>query len=108
MTRRSSGLNATQLLLLQIKAEKLPQPELEYRFHPKRRWRWDLCWRKWKIAVEIHGGIYSRGRHVRSTGFTNDREKINAGIELGWRTFEYTPEQVESGQAIKQLVRVLA
>lgn len=106
-------LNATQLLLLHIKAAGLPQPELEYRFAPPRRWRFDLAWhdvgelRNRVVAVEIDGGTFSGGRHVRGLGYAKDCEKLNAAMERGWWIFRYTPQMVESGEAISQLKRVL-
>ena len=84
----------------------LPEPIRESRFHPERKWRMDFLWPDEKIAVEIHGGVHSQGRHTRGTGFTNDRDKMNAATELGYRVFEYTTVQVKSGAAIQQIVRV--
>lgn len=94
-------------LAIHIRARMLPAPAHEHRFHPKRMWRFDVCWPEYKLAVEIHGGVYSQGRHTRGTGFTKDREKINAAVELGWRVLEYSTQQVESGEAIKQIERIL-
>ena len=31
-------------------------PKEEYRFHPKRRWRFDMAILEHKIAIEIEGG----------------------------------------------------
>lgn len=100
-------MNATALLVLHLQAKRLPAAQFEYRFAPPRRWRWDLCWPDQKLAVEIHGGVHRGGRHTRGVGFTRDREKINAGIELGWRCLEYVTSDVESGAAIRQLERML-
>lgn len=105
-------LNATQLLLLHIKAAGLPRPELEYRFAPPRRWRFDLAWPEpetvYSVAVEIDGAVWTQGRHTRGSGYVKDMEKLNAAAELGWRVFRYTPQMVSDGTAIKQLKRVLA
>lgn len=106
---------ATATLLLHIKAEGLPKPELEYKFHPSRKWRFDLAWPKEDegmcppelVAIEIDGGVWVQGRHTRGSGFVKDLEKLNAAAELGWRVFRYTPQMVESGEAIRQLKRVL-
>lgn len=95
------------LLAIQLRAKKLAKPEHEFRFDSKRRWRLDLAWPDLLIAVEVHGGVYSRGRHTRGKGFTNDREKINAATEAGFSVYEFTTEHVESGAAIRQLERVL-
>jgi hypothetical protein len=95
------------LFIIQLRAFNLPKPENEYRFNMKRRWRLDLAWPAQKIGVEIHGGVFRFGRHTRGAGFTADREKTNAATEAGWRVFEYTTSQVESGAAVRQIARVL-
>lgn len=105
---------ATATLLLHIRAEGLPKPELEYKFHPDRKWRFDLAWPGYRsptiltmVSVEIDGAVWTQGRHTRGSGFVKDMEKLNAAAELGWRVFRYSPQMIESGEAIRQLKRVL-
>src|SRR5512136_157172 len=81
----------------------LPVPAREYRFHPERRWRFDFAWPVYKVAAEVDGGIYSRGRHVRGSGFERDAEKRNAAVLAGWRVFHFTPRMVKSGQAVQAI-----
>lgn len=61
----------------------------EYRFHPTRRWRFDFAYWPAKVAIEIEGGVYSRGRHTRGSGFVADCEKYNAAAELGWTVLRF-------------------
>ncbi|PNO51503.1 PDDEXK family nuclease [Aeromonas hydrophila] len=75
-----------------------PDPSTELVFHPKRRWRLDFAWPARMIAVEIHGGIHSGGRHTRGRGFVEDRAKMNEAALLGWTVIEATPEHIKSGQ----------
>lgn len=75
-----------------------PDPATELVFHPKRRWRLDFAWPARMIAVEIHGGIHSGGRHTRGKGFVEDRAKMNEAALLGWTVIEATPEHIQSGQ----------
>ena len=75
-----------------------PAPAVELVFHPKRRWRLDFAWPTRMIAVEIHGGIHSGGRHTRGRGFVEDRTKMNEAALLGWTVIEATPEHIKSGQ----------
>lgn len=75
-----------------------PDPITELVFHPKRRWRLDFAWPTRMIAVEIHGGIHSGGRHTRGKGFVEDRAKMNEAALLGWTVIEATPEHIQSGQ----------
>ena len=47
--------------------EKIKGWVREYRFHPDRKWRSDFCWpaEDVRLFVEIEGGIWTDGRHVR-------------------------------------------
>lgn len=94
-------------LLFQIKANKLPEPVAEHRFHATRRWRFDLCWPDRLLAVEVDGGAHIRGRHVRPLGYRKDCEKLNAAHEAGWRVLRYVPEQIKSGEAVNQITRII-
>ena len=72
----------------------LPAAETEHAFHPTRRWRFDFAWPDKMVAVECEGGVYSRGRHTRGSGFTADCEKYSAAAMLGWRVLRFTTEQL--------------
>jgi very-short-patch-repair endonuclease len=100
-----SGLEETLLLL--IKAEGLPEPEREWRFHPTRKWRLDFAYPDKKIGIEVQGGIYVRGAHSRGTGLERDYEKLNAAQMLGWNVFQFSRKMIESGEAIDIIKRVL-
>lgn len=73
----------------------LPRYEKEIYFHPSRKWRMDYGWPELKIAVEIHGGHHSQGRHTRGTGFANDREKMNEAQLLDWIVIEATSDNLK-------------
>jgi len=81
----------------------LPQPKRERRFHPIRRWRFDFSWPEQMLAVEVEGGIYSGGRHVRGKGYEQDCQKYNDACLLGWRVLRFTAGMIESGEAIDYL-----
>ena len=82
------------------KDKKLVLPVRDFQFMAKRNWKLDFAWpwlrtaggERLQLAVEIHGGTQSRkqGRHNRADGMHNDREKVNAATELGWRVLEFT------------------
>jgi very-short-patch-repair endonuclease len=75
----------------------------EFRFQPGRKWRFDLaCW-PIKLAIELHGGTWSGGRHTRGAGFQRDREKMNAAQVLGWSVLEFTTDDVLQGRAEKTI-----
>lgn len=90
----------------QLKAMKISPLEKEYKFHPKRKWRFDRADTERKIAIEFEGGVYSGGRHTRGKGFEGDCEKYNAATAMGWRVFRYTRKMLESGQALNDYVGV--
>jgi len=85
----------------------LPRPELEYKFHPTRKWRFDYAWPDKKIAVEIEGGVWTRGRHTRGSGFVEDMEKYNMAGKLGWRIFRFVPSELRNGIAQEFMKGVL-
>lgn len=91
------------LLEWHCKAMNLPAPVPEYRFHTTRRWRLDYAFPDWKLAVEIEGGLYSRGRHVSIKGFKGDISKYNSLAILGWRLLRFLPEQVTKGEAVRTI-----
>lgn len=81
----------------------LPQPESEHRFHGTRRWRFDYAWPEFLVALEVEGGVWTRGRHNRAAGFLKDIEKYNAAAQLGWLVVRCTPKDLAT-QATVQLV----
>ena len=88
---------------MHCKAMNLPAPVLEYKFHPKRRWKIDAAWPGFRLAVEIEGGLYGRGRHVSIKGYKGDLDKYNALALMGWRLLRFLPEQVKSGLAVRTI-----
>lgn len=90
-------------LLFQMKAVGLPEPESEYRFHPKRKWRFDFAYSDDMIAIEVEGGVWSRGRHTRGSGFIKDCEKYNAAALLGWTVLRFPGDMINSGEAVKTI-----
>lgn len=81
--------------------------ETEFRFAPPRKWRFDYCIPKYKVAIEIEGGAFTQGRHTRGKGFVGDIEKYNTACELGWILLRYTPEQRLKLKTIEQIRSVI-
>lgn len=88
------------------KAFGLPVPEKEFRFAPPRKWRFDFAWPAQKVAAEVEGGIWVRGRHTRGKGFLNDMEKYNEAGRLGWRVFRFSVQQYEAWELHRFIARV--
>jgi very-short-patch-repair endonuclease len=90
-----------------MKAIDLPEPEREYRFHPVRRWRFDFAWPELKVAAEVEGGVYVKGRHNRGSGFVKDCEKYAEALLLGWKVIRIPSPWVNSGQALDYVERLV-
>lgn len=100
------GVENEGTFLAQKLAEQLDgmeAPTFEWRFHPTRRWRFDLAWPRRLVAAEIHGAVFQQGRHTRGAGFAKDREKMNTAQLYGWSVFEFTPTEVRNGNAARTL-----
>jgi hypothetical protein len=59
------------------------------------------------IAVEIEGGLFTAGRHVRGAAVEKDFEKYNAAAKLGWRVLRYSTKMVTDGTAINDVLEML-
>ena len=93
-------------MLAQIQDAHFPEPVREHRFYPGRKWQFDFAWVEQKLAVEVEGGEWVRGRHTRGAGYTRDCEKYNAAVLEGWRVLRFTGGMVENGSALNTLRRV--
>ena len=71
----------------------------EYRFHPKRKWRFDFALPGRKVAIEIEGLTASGGRHQSIKGFSNDCEKYNRAAIMGWTVLRFTQKHLRDGSA---------
>lgn len=88
---------------LQLKAVGLSDGwQCEYQFDKARKWRFDFALIKddKKLAIEVEGGTYTSGRHVRGTGYAKDCEKYNTASAQGWTLFRFTSDMIKSGKAI--------
>lgn len=90
----------------QVRTARLPAPIREWHFHETRQWRFDFGWPTRCIAVELEGGTWNVGRHVRGKGFENDCEKYAEALIAGWRVLRVTTAMVEDGRAIALLRRL--
>jgi hypothetical protein len=90
-----------------ITAAGLPAPVLEHRFAPPRRWRFDLAWPDRMIALEVEGGVWTGGRHVRGKGFERDAEKYNAAQLRGWVVLRCTSAMIKDGRGLALLEQAL-
>lgn len=73
-------------------------PFREWKFCSDRRWRFDYAFLATNVAIEIEGGMWIRGRHVRPLGYEKDMEKYNRAAELGWLVLRYPVGRIDWDQ----------
>jgi hypothetical protein len=76
----------------------------EYKFHPKRKWRFDYLLEPdtdefGDVAIEIEGGIWTQGRHTRGAGFQADMEKYREAAAMTFKVFRFSVKEVLDGTA---------
>ena len=86
-------------------------PIKEYKFHPVRKWRIDYFFETpaKKLAVEIEGGVWVKGRHTRGSGFVKDMEKYNELTRSGIFLLRFQPadkRKLETFKIIKEVLGV--
>lgn len=96
--------NLEQATAFLIKLLRFEEPEREFRFDDKRKWRFDFAWPKRKVALEVEGGVWSGGRHVRPAGFAKDVEKYNAATTQGWRVIRVTAKMLQKVDTLGKLL----
>lgn len=84
-----------------------PLPRREVRICEVRKWSLDLAWPQKMICLEIEGGQWTGGRHVRPLGFQNDAEKYNAAVYKGWKLFRFTAGMINEKRYYLPLLRTL-
>jgi very-short-patch-repair endonuclease len=93
-------------ILLPIHMAELGLPLVtEWRFDEKRLWRFDFSNIPKKLALEIEGGIWTGGAHVRGEHFQSDLHKYSTATALGWTVFRFSTEDVLTGKA-KEFVKM--
>lgn len=76
----------------------------EYQFCSGRKWRFDFAIIPLRIAVEVEGGTWINGRHIRPQTYLRDIEKYNNAAALGWLLLRTTPQDLYSPQLL-ELIR---
>lgn len=85
-----------------------PKWELEYKFHPKRRWKFDYAIPSIRLAVEYEGGAFvANGGHTGGKDYSDDCEKYSEAAILGWRVIRVTAPMIRSGLAIELIEKGL-
>ena len=58
-----------------------------------------------KVAIEINGGTFKRGRHSRGVGQARDAEKLNEAQRLGWIVLQFGTEKLASHRKTREVIR---
>lgn len=108
--RQGGDKGRKQAIVSYCRLKGYPIPIPEHKFHmpgiifdKQRLWRLDLFWESAKLGLEIHGGVFVKGRHVRGVGMTKDCEKFSVLAIQGCRLLQVTTGQVDSGFVFKLL-----
>lgn len=81
----------------------------EYYFAKPRRYRFDFANTELKIAIELEGGTWSKGksRHTTGKGFQEDCRKYNLAGSLGWTVYRGDATMVKNGELVNFIEKVL-
>jgi hypothetical protein len=85
-----------------------PEPQPEFRFHSERKWRFDFAWPTMMVALEIEGGIWNRGGHVRGKIYQDNCVKYSEAAIAGWCVVRMTWEMINAGAVWDFLERAFA
>jgi very-short-patch-repair endonuclease len=73
------------------------KPQMEYQFHPSRKWRFDYALPGVKLAIEFEGGVFIGGGHTRGVIYGQNCEKYNSAAMMGWRVLRFTAPMIRAG-----------
>ena len=76
-----------------------PELKREYKFHPRRRWKFDFVDLASRVAIEVEGGTWAGGRHTTGRGYSADCQKYNQATLLGWVVFRFTSDMLRDDPA---------
>ena len=81
----------------------------EYKFHEKRRWKFDAALPAIKVAVEYEGLPLQveKSRHTTIAGFAGDCEKYSEAAILGWCVIRVNALSIDSGLALDLIRRAV-
>jgi very-short-patch-repair endonuclease len=103
----SAGVNHAAILLEIHMKELGIDFTPEFRFALPRQWRFDYLIGDIdeRTAVEIEGGIFSQGRHVRGAGYEKDLEKYREAAARGYKVYRFSTGEVLKGVAREFLAK---
>ena len=92
-------------LALQLRAARI-KFEREVRFAPPRRFRLDFVLPH-RLAIEVQGGVWTRGAHSRGAGQAIDAEKGYLALLNGYRILYLTTDHIKSGVGLRWIEELM-
>lgn len=105
--RKATQTRKTDIFTALVESDLGERCEMEYKFHPTRKWRFDYAIPGLRVAVEIDGGVWTYGRHNRASGYINDMAKFNEAAAMGWTVLKFTPDEKFTAAALDTIRRAL-
>lgn len=108
MKKTKNNFKLTDVLKMALFHAHGLYPEYEVQFAPPRKWRFDYCFQTQKLAIEVQGGLFVQGRHVRGAALLKEHEKLNEAAIRGYRIIYCQPKDFETGAVFELVKRALA
>ena len=83
--------------LQQCRDARLPEPEHQREICGRCV---DFAWPEHRVCVEVQGGSWSNGAHVRGKGYAKDRMLTNRRQLAGWIVLEFTSDHLDADEAV--------
>lgn len=109
-----SAMNKGEIQVMELLAEEygLPKPLPEYQFHPTRKYRFDLYFEQdgAKVALEIEGGVFRKGKgaHSSVSGILRDMDKYNEAAKLGIFVYRVLPKNKFLEKTFTDIKKILS
>lgn len=100
-----------EALALALRAHRLHEGMVrQYRPFDDKAYAFDFAWpdRETPVLVEVQGGIWSGGAHVRPQGVLRDMDKLNRAAVRGWCVLQVSADDIKSGKAVALIREGLA
>lgn len=74
-----------------------------------REWRFDFCWPRERVALEVMGGLHHKGRrsHGSAEQSYRDYQKSAEAQICGWTVVHATAEMIRDGEAARLVIEAL-
>ena len=98
--------DAEDVLAFQLKAVGIAFERQFYYARP-RKLRADFAFPYARLLAEVNGGIFTSQAHGSIKGILADMDRLNTATLAGFRLLRFTPQAVQSGEALQLIERAL-